>query len=71
MAPESPMGTKQAANYLGLSKSTVEKLRHFGGGPRYLKLGHLVRYRPADLDEWMTERLIGSTSEKPATAGSD
>ena len=58
-----PFDTRGAASYLGMSKSTLEKLRVFGGGPKYLKLGHLVRYRPQDLDEWMSERLIGSTSE--------
>jgi excisionase family DNA binding protein len=59
------MTTIAAASHLGLSRSTVEKLRHFGGGPRYYKLGHLVRYRATDLDAWMAERQVGSTSEQP------
>lgn len=63
-----PMDTKAAAQYLGLSKSNVEKLRHFGGGPLYLKLGHLVRYRVEDLDAWMNDRLISSTSEQAERA---
>ncbi len=60
---QTPFDTRAAASYLGMSKSTLEKLRVFGGGPKYLKLRHLVRYRQQDLDEWMSERLIGSTSE--------
>lgn len=48
--------TKQAAAHLGLSKSTLDKLRHFGGGPRYYKLGRAVVYSIADLDAWMQER---------------
>ena len=65
---EVPMTTVQAANYLGLSKSTTEKLRHFGGGPKYLKIGHSVRYRQHDLDAWLDDRLIESTSQRPIGA---
>lgn len=65
MIVEPPLDTRQAARYMGMSKSNLEKLRVFGGGPKYLKLRHLVRYRPADLDEWMNERLVSSTSEQP------
>ena len=59
-----PLDTTGASRRLGVSKSTLEKLRVYGGGPKYLKLGRLVRYRPQDLDEWMFERLTGSTSEQ-------
>lgn len=52
---------KQAAAYLGLSKSTMDKLRHFGGGPRYFKLGRSVIYDIADLDAWRNERSATST----------
>lgn len=61
-----PMTTIEAASYLGLSKSTTEKLRHFGGGPKYLKIGHSVRYRRHDLDAWLGDRLIENTSQRPA-----
>ncbi|KQV33122.1 MULTISPECIES: helix-turn-helix domain-containing protein [unclassified Rhizobium] len=47
---------QEAAQYLGLSKSTLDKLRCFGGGPRYFKLGRPVVYDVADLDSWMAER---------------
>lgn len=52
---------KQAAAYLGLSKSTMDKLRHFGGGPRYFKLGRTIIYDVADLDAWRNERTATST----------
>jgi excisionase family DNA binding protein len=55
------MRVKQAAHYIGLSKSTLDKLRHFGGGPRYFKLGRAVVYRVEDLDAWMAERSRSST----------
>ena len=63
MVSETPLDTRAAARYLGMSKSNLEKLRVFGGGPKYLKLRHLVRYRVQELDEWMNARLVSSTSE--------
>lgn len=65
MPHEGPLDTVTAASRIGLAKSTLEKLRHYGGGPRYLKLGRLVRYRVEDLDAWLQVRLINSTSECP------
>lgn len=53
--------TKQAANYLGLSKSTLDKLRCLGGGPRFYKLGRAVIYDVADLDAWKSERARTTT----------
>src|SRR3954463_10113913 len=41
---------KVAARYVGLSESTLAKLRLNGNGPVYCKLGRRVVYRPADLE---------------------
>lgn len=49
-----------AAEYLGYSKSTMDKHRHYGTGPRYHKNGRAVSYTIADLDEWMAS--TGRTS---------
>lgn len=52
-----------AAKYLGVGIGTLNKLRTYGGGPPYAKLGHTVVYDPTDLDAWATERKVRSTSE--------
>ena len=52
---------KEAAHYMGLSKSLLDKLRHFGGGPRYFKIGRAVVYSTADLDSWMAARSRSET----------
>ncbi|MDW9899101.1 helix-turn-helix transcriptional regulator [Sinorhizobium meliloti] len=52
---------KEAAAYVGLSKSSLDKLRCFGGGPRFYKLGRSVVYNTADLDAWVVERARTST----------
>ena len=53
-----------AAEYVGLSASTLNKMRCLGEGPKYLKLTRsAVRYDPADLDAWLSVRKRASTSE--------
>ncbi|OPZ79906.1 MAG: Helix-turn-helix domain protein [Actinobacteria bacterium ADurb.Bin444] len=54
--------TRSAAEYLGLSPKTLEKLRWQGGGPAYYRLGG-VRYLQDDLDEWRESRRRTSTSD--------
>jgi len=49
----------EAAKYIGMSKSFLNADRTNGHrksrtkGPVFLKLGRSVRYRKADLDEWL------------------
>ncbi|KRV16826.1 hypothetical protein AN459_29945 [Pseudomonas aeruginosa] len=55
--------TEEAAQYLRLSRQTLELLRLQGGGPRYAKLGRSVRYRRAALDEWLAANEQNHTAE--------
>jgi hypothetical protein len=57
------LNTNEAARYLGLGNSTLTKLRLFGGGPVFLKLGRRVAYDPRDLDKWAESRRRVSTSD--------
>jgi len=58
--------TPEAAAYLGLSPSTREKLRLYGGGPVYYKSGpKIVLYETPDLDDWLHARRCSSTSDRP------
>jgi predicted DNA-binding transcriptional regulator AlpA len=60
----SMVDVEAAALYVGLSASTLNKLRCAGGGPKFLKLTRsAVRYAVADLDAWIEARRRGSTSE--------
>jgi hypothetical protein len=47
------MSAPEAASYCGSSASTFAKLRLYGGGPVFLKLGRRVVYNPDDLDTWL------------------
>lgn len=61
------LDTIEAAQFLRLSKKTLEKMRVEGCGPRFLKAGKGIRakvlYRPADLRAWVEEVSYASTSE--------
>ena len=54
----------EAAAYCGSSASTFAKLRLYGGGPSFVKLGHRVVYDPADLDAWLAAHRQSSTSKQ-------
>jgi predicted DNA-binding transcriptional regulator AlpA len=60
------VSAKVAARYVGLSESTLAKLRLNGNGPVYCKLGRRVVYRPVDLDEWLQSRTARDTSDADA-----
>lgn len=62
------MRVRQAAEYIGVSKSLLDKLRCYGGGPTYAKLGRSVVYSDADLDAWVAERRIVPANDNTADA---
>lgn len=57
------MTVSEAAEYLGLAQSTLNKWRCFGGGPKFLKLGKAIRYRLSDLDDFLAAHQMASTSQ--------
>ena len=60
------LSTREAAEYLGVSKTYLEHRRLSGGGPPYSKIDggrtSLVRYAKEDLDVWMASPKVTSTS---------
>jgi predicted DNA-binding transcriptional regulator AlpA len=60
--------TPTLATRTGQAASTWEKRRLDGTGPQFIKMGRLVRYRPADVDAWLAERVRRSTSEGTKTS---
>ena len=57
------LDSNEASGYLGLKRTTLEAWRCRGGGPKFVKLGRLVKYRLADLDEFIEARVRSNTSE--------
>jgi excisionase family DNA binding protein len=66
LAKKDRLNNEEAAKYLGLKAATLNKWRVYGEGPPFIKVGRLVRYRRADLDAYLSGRLVCSTSELSA-----
>jgi predicted DNA-binding transcriptional regulator AlpA len=57
------LNQREAAEKLGISVRTLERLRVVGTGPEYYRLGRLVRYRECDIEEWVLRTVQVSSSE--------
>jgi len=67
MANSEFVRTKDAAGRCLTSVSTLEKLRVYGGGPPFFKMGRNVFYRINDLESWVGSKRRQSTSDFPST----
>ena len=59
------LNIKQAAEYLGCSRHTLDRARENGTGPGFNKRLGRVLYDTADLDRWFSEGWQNSTSDTP------
>ncbi|MDO9076660.1 MAG: helix-turn-helix domain-containing protein [Brevundimonas sp.] len=60
---ETLLSTTDVARRLGVAEITLRKWRIYGAGPRFIRCGANVRYREADLEDWLASRTVASTSE--------
>jgi predicted DNA-binding transcriptional regulator AlpA len=56
---EALLDEKELAQWLRVSIGTLRYWRTEGKGPRYRKVGQLVRYAPADVHDWLNSRPSG------------
>jgi excisionase family DNA binding protein len=47
---------------LGVSRATLQSWRYTGRGPRYIKIGRLIRYRKADVDAYLRAQTRGTVA---------
>ncbi len=59
----------EAAEFLQLSESWMNKARLSGSGPRFIKMGSCIRYSRQALEEFKRENARGSTSEYDSHSG--
>ena len=57
----------EVAARLGVSRFTVRSWRLKGTGPRFLKMGRAVRYRPEDVDEYERRALVDTQAQSDRT----
>ncbi len=64
--------TAEAAEYVGLSSSTLEKQRLTGHGPRFVCLGgRAVGYDIQDLDDWLDRQRDNATRPDTGSGPTD
>jgi len=62
--PPIRLDVAEAARALGISKSTLDKMRCEGRGPRYLRVGKRCFYRPADLDAYLEAAVVETADSR-------
>jgi predicted DNA-binding transcriptional regulator AlpA len=50
--------TEKISEMYGLRESYLRKMRQLRKGPKYSKLGRLVRYRKEDVEEWLSLAMV-------------
>ena len=50
------------ASRLGVSRSTLQSWRYAGRGPRFIKLGRIIRYRASDVDAYLIANTHGEVA---------
>ena len=63
--PEPLATTQQVADYLIADTQTLSNWRYRGVGPKFVKIGGLVRYRWGDVFEWVDSRVAQRTDDVP------
>jgi len=54
------------ARITGLSVASVRRWRLLRQGPKYLKIGAAVRYKPEDISAWLASRPTGGEQDQKA-----
>lgn len=60
----------EAAARIGVKPNTLERWRHFGTSPEFIKMNphslrSPIRYRESVLEAWLVERTCTNTSQYP------
>ena len=60
-ALERLLNDHEVAALVGVSVATVRRWRLTRGGPSYLRIGVLIRYRPESIRQWLDSRQAAET----------
>jgi len=60
---ETLLNEYDVARITGLSVASVRRWRLLRQGPRYLKIGSAVRYKPEDISAWLASRPTGGEQQ--------
>ncbi|OHU36049.1 hypothetical protein BKG80_23450 [Mycobacteroides chelonae] len=57
-APRVWLTSEEAAAYLKVTAQKLADLRYLKEGPRFRRVGRLIRYSHADLDSWLDQGTV-------------
>ena len=60
------MDGRAVAKRTRIAVETLEAMRARGDGPPFIKIGRLVRYKPAAVEAWLAEKTRASGSDARA-----
>jgi predicted DNA-binding transcriptional regulator AlpA len=66
MQHESYLAQREVARILKLAIRTLERHRRNGTGPRFIRAGRRILYRPCEIEAWLAARTFVSTAEADA-----
>ena len=58
------LNQSQVSKFLGTTEKFLEARRVRGGGPPFVRVGRLVRYRPDDLENFIVANIRYSTKQE-------
>jgi excisionase family DNA binding protein len=64
---ETLLEEKELAERLQVSLGTLRTWRTEGKGPRFHRIGQMIRYAPSDVKEWLLSRQGGGETEAEVT----
>jgi len=62
--PSQSLKEGDAALYINTTVAYLRRRRLMGGGPPFVRLGRMIRYRIQDLDEWLEAHVVGGRKHK-------
>jgi predicted DNA-binding transcriptional regulator AlpA len=60
---ETLLNERDVARITGMSVASVRRWRLLRQGPKYVKIGAAVRYRPEDVAAWLASRPSGGEQQ--------
>lgn len=52
------LDTAEVTDLFGLTNAYLRKLRSLRKGPKYVKIGRMIRYRMQDVQEWLDKVIV-------------
>lgn len=69
-APQRLLRPQEVCDLLGVTMHAVEAWRRRGGGPEFVRVGRLIRYRQSAIEQYIQARTRSTTKLRVGVAAS-